>query len=55
MREASFENEHERSVGLLRCRQMVHTMIPEVIAKVRQRARRDVNNDDYDESADSGP
>lgn len=28
-------------------------MIPKVIVKERQRARRDVNNDDYDESTDS--
>lgn len=33
---------------------MVRTMISEVIAEVHQRARRDVNNDDYDESTNSG-
>lgn len=36
-----------------RGRQIDRTMIPKVIAKERQRARRDVNNDDYDESTDS--
>lgn len=60
MREAPFENgtrgEREKGASNTAVSTNVRTMIPEVIAVVRQRARRDVNNDDYDESTDSwGP